>query len=156
LAANPAYLEGLKLLARRELSEKQVRQRLARKGHSAAAIDEAVERLRDERAIDDTRVAEAIARTSTSLKRRGRQRVRMDIERSGIAAAVAKRAVDEVFAGIDDAALLDQAIRRRLRGREMIDSERELHRLYRYLVTQGFEPDRALAALRALYRPRPS
>jgi regulatory protein len=156
LAPNPAYLDGLKLLARRELSEKQVRQRLARKGHAADLIDEAVERLREERAIDDTRVAEAIARTATSVKRRGRQRVRIDIERSGIAAGIAKRAVDEVFAGIDDGALLEQAIRKRLRGREIIDTERELHRLYRYLVAQGFEPERALAALRALYRPRPS
>ncbi len=37
-----AYLEGLKMLARRELSEMQVRQRLARKGHEPQAIDEAV------------------------------------------------------------------------------------------------------------------
>ena len=156
MAANPAYLDGLKLLARRELSEKQVRQRLGRKGHDADAVDEAVARLREERAIDDTRVAEAIARTSTSVKRRGRQRVRLDIERSGIAASVAKRAVADVFAGLDDEALLAAAIRRRLRGRETIDSERELHRLYRYLIAQGFEPERALAALRALYRPQSS
>ena len=35
------YVDGLKMLARRELSEQQVRQRLARKGHDADAIDDA-------------------------------------------------------------------------------------------------------------------
>ena len=71
------YLDGLKMLARRELSEAQVRARLARKQYDADAIDEAVARLRDERAIDDARVAEAIARTETSVRRRGKLRVRM-------------------------------------------------------------------------------
>src|SRR5436190_24387744 len=61
-----AYLDGVKLLARRELSEAQVRQRLARRGHEPGAIDEAVAKLREERALDDVRVAEAIAREQTS------------------------------------------------------------------------------------------
>ncbi|HXI27531.1 MAG TPA: RecX family transcriptional regulator, partial [Vicinamibacterales bacterium] len=101
-----AYLDGVKMLARRELSELQVRQRLARKGHEREAIDEAVARLRDERAIDDARVAEAIARTETSVRRRGKLRVRMQIQRAGISNATAKQAVDQVFEAIDDDALL--------------------------------------------------
>jgi regulatory protein len=148
LAGNP-YLDGLKLLARRELSELQVRQRLARKGHEPDAIDAAIARLRQEHAIDDARVAEAIARTATSIKRRGKLRVRMEIERAGISKDAAKRAVDEVFDGVDDEALLDLALRKRLRGREAIADEREFQRLYRYLLGQGFDPDRVLHALNA-------
>jgi len=49
-------------------------------------------------------VAEAIARTETSLKRRGKLRVRMQIERAGIAKNVAKSATDAVFDGIVDRA----------------------------------------------------
>ena len=48
-----AYLAGLTMLARRELSEAQVRQRLLRKKHSPEAIDAAITRLKSERAIDD-------------------------------------------------------------------------------------------------------
>ncbi len=142
-----AYLDGLKMLGRRELSELQVRQRLARKGHTPEAIDEAVSRLRGERAIDDARLAEAIARTETSVRRRGRLRVRLQIERAGIGRSTAKRAVDDVFDAIDDAELLEASLRKRLRGRESIADDREFQRLYRYLVGQGFEPDRVLAAL---------
>jgi regulatory protein len=148
-----AYVDGLKLLARRELSEQQVRQRLARRGHDEDAIDDAVTRLRAERAIDDARTAEAIARTETTLHRRGKRRVRMQIERAGIASSVAKRAVDETFQSIDVDALLDASLAKRLHGRDTIADERELQRLYRYLVGQGFDPDRVLARLERQHRP---
>src|SRR3954466_7921374 len=114
------YIDGLKMLARRELSELQVRQRLARKGHDRDAIDDAVARLREERAIDDTRVAEAIARTESSLRRRGKVRVRMQIERAGIEKSVARRATEEVFDGIDDDAQIELALKKRLHGRTTI------------------------------------
>jgi regulatory protein len=147
-----AYVDGLKMLARRELSEMQVRQRLARKGHAPQAIDEAVERLRAERALDDNRVADAIARSETSLRRRGKVRVRMQIERAGIAKETAKRAVDEVFGAIDDGALLQSSLSKRLRGRDTIEDDREFQRIYRYLVAQGFESDQVMQALRARRR----
>jgi regulatory protein len=147
-----AYIDGLKMLGRRELSEQQVRQRLARKGHDADQIDEAIAQLREERAIDDERVAETIARTETAVRRRGKLRVRMQIERAGIAKATAKRAVDDVFDAIDDAALLEASLAKRLRGRDTIADDREFQRLYRYLIGQGFESDRALKALNARRR----
>jgi regulatory protein len=144
-----AYVDGLKMLARRELSEMQVRQRLARKGHQPDDVEAAVARLREERAIDDARVAEAIARTQASIRGRGKLRVRMQIERAGIEKATANRAIDEVFAAVDDDALLEAALARRLHGRPTIADDRELQRLYRYLVGQGFESDRILKALNA-------
>lgn len=142
------------MLARRELSELQVRQRLARKGHEPDAIEDAVARLLEERAIDDTRVAEAIARTETAVRKRGKVRVRMQIERAGIATTTAKRAADEAFEGIDGDALLDAALAKRLRGRETFADDREFQRLYRYLVGQGFDSDRALQALNLRKRAR--
>jgi regulatory protein len=149
LAASSAYLDGLTMLARRELSEQQVRQRLARKQHDAAEIDAAIARLREERALDDARVADAIARTETSIRKRGKMRVRLQIERAGIAKEVARGAIDEVFATIDDEALLEASLDKRLHGRDTIADDREFQRLYRYLTGQGFEPDRVLRALQA-------
>jgi regulatory protein len=148
-----AYLDGLKMLARRELSEAQVRRRLARKGYEAGAIDVAVARLREERAIDDARVAETIARTQTALRRRGKLRVRRQIENAGIAAPTARRAIDEVFATLDADALLQASLAKRLRGRETIADEREFRRLYRYLVGQGFDADQVMKALTARRPP---
>lgn len=135
------------MLARRELSEAQVRQRLARRHHPSDAIDSAIERLREERAIDDVRVAESIARTQTSVKGRGERRVRRQIEQAGISSSTARRITREAFSDLDPDALLDESLRKRLRGRTRIADKAELGRLYRYLVGQGFEPDRVLSAL---------
>jgi regulatory protein len=143
-----AYIDALKLLGRRELSEAQIRQRLARRKHDADAIDTAIDRLREERSVDDVRVAEAIARSQTSLRKRGKLRVRLQIERAGIAASTARRVVDEVFADLDGDALLDAALAKRLRLDDDIADDRAFNRLYRYLVGQGFEPDRVMALLR--------
>jgi regulatory protein len=144
-----AYLAGLRMLGRRELSEAQVRQRLARRGHEPDSVDAAVARLRQERAIDDTRVAEAIVRTQSSNRGRGKLRVLREVEGAGIAAAIARRAVDDVFDGLDTDALLQASLAKRLDEREPIADEAEFRRLYRYLIGQGFEADRVIAALKA-------
>lgn len=144
---NPAYIDGLKMLARREQSEAQIRQRLARKGYDPAQIDDAVARLRESRAIDDDRVADAIARTEILLKRHGKLRVRRQIEQAGISKPIAARAVRDGFVDLDPDALLEAALAKRLRGRTTIADDKEFQRLYRYLVAQGFESDRVLATL---------
>ena len=144
-----AYVHGLVLLGRRELSEVQVRQRLARKGYAEEDVDAAVQRLKDERALDDARVAAAIARTEIAVKRHGKMRVRRQIESAGIAPALVKHAVDSAFSEIDDEALLQAALGRRLRSDRSIADTREFQRLYRYLAAKGFESARILEALNA-------
>ncbi|MFN7980752.1 MAG: regulatory protein RecX [Vicinamibacterales bacterium] len=150
------YIDALKMLGRRELSELQIRQRLARKGHAEDEIDDAVRRLKDERALDDRRVAEAIARTEVVIKRRGRSRVLRQIEQAGIPAAVARDAVTDVFGDVDDEALIQAALGKRLRGDRQIADRREFERLFRYLTSQGFESGRILKALNARRAPSTS
>ena len=140
------------MLARRELSEAQLRQRLTRRGHADDQVDTALARLKADRSLDDERGAGALARAETGLRKRGRLRVKRRIEAAGIAPAVAQRAVEDAFRDIDPDALMAAALEKRLRGRTTIADDREFQRLYRFLVSQGFESDRALALLRRLRR----
>ena len=57
-----AYIVALTMLSRRELSEAQIRTRLARREFEADEIEAAVERLRLDGTINDRRVALAAAR----------------------------------------------------------------------------------------------
>jgi regulatory protein len=145
--AETAYLTALQQLARRELSEAQLRQRLSRRGFPSDDIDTAIDRLRQDGSLDDARVAAAIARSQLSIKKRGARRVRREIEAAGITSALAERAVAEVYAEVDADALMAAAIDRRL-GTRRLDDDREMARLYRYLVGQGFDADKAMTALR--------
>jgi regulatory protein len=154
-AAHAAYADAVKMLARRELSEAQVRQRLGRRGHSEMAIDSAVARLREAHAIDDGRVAEAIARNQIATKRRGRRRAEQQILQAGISPDTARSAARTVSESLDTDALLEASLARRRRGADREIDEKEFGRLYRYLVGQGFEPDRVVAILRKHQRRPP-
>jgi regulatory protein len=147
--SDPAYVAALRMLAQRELSEAQIRQRLARRGHDRDLIDAAIARLKSENNIDDARVAALIAQSETTRRKRGRLRVKRQIEAAGIAPSIAQQAIDEAFRSIDVDALMAAALERRLRGGQSIGDEKEFQRLYRYLCAQGFEPDCVLALLRA-------
>lgn len=147
-----AYTDALRLLAARELSEAQLRHRLARRGHDTDAIDAAVSRLKANRALDDARVAAVMARSEVGLRKRGKLRVRRRIEAAGISRAIAERAVDETFRDVDGDALMAAALDKRLRGRTSIEDDREFQRLYRFMVGQGFEPDRVLTLLKSRRR----
>jgi regulatory protein len=147
-----AYVTALKLLAGRELSEAQVRQRLARREYEADDIDAAVARLKAERALDDTRVAGAIARRETSFRKRGKLRVKLALTRAGINRDVARQALDAHFAALDAEALIGAALAKRLRGRQTLEDDKEFARLYRYLAGQGFDNEEIRRALGALRR----
>ena len=155
-----AYTQALTWLARRELSERQVRERLARREFDEESIDAAVTRLKTERAIDDRRVALACARSAVRLKGRGRERVRRSIESLGISRDLARAAVDEVFTEIDESALIARALDKRwprpaaATTGSSADSEppapdrREIQRIYQSLLRQGFPADRVMQAIR--------
>ena len=144
-----AYTVALTLLSARELSESQLRSRLKRRKFDADDIDSAVDRLKENRALNDRRVAVAIARMESSIKRRGRARVIQKIRQAGIDGETADDAVREVFQDVDESDLLDQALERKLRGKtvkELDDKGRA--RIMRALVGQGFSFEAVMKRLR--------
>jgi regulatory protein len=153
-AAQAAYFDAVKMLSRRELSEAQVRQRLARRGHSETSIESAIARLREAHAIDDVRVAEAIARNQIATRRRGARRAERHIVQAGIPPAIARRATRAASETVDPDAQIEISLSKRLRGGKQLTDEKTFRRLYRYLVGQGFEPERVLAILRKHQRTR--
>jgi len=143
-----AYVKALGLLARRELAEAQLRTRLAKRKFTDDEIDAAMTRLRRERALDDRRTALACARTQVRIKHRGRARVVRHIEALGINRDIAREAVADVFAELDENALLEQALDRRLRHGLSLSDPAVFRRVHRYLIGQGFDPGRVTELLR--------
>ena len=144
-----AYITALTLLGRRELSARQLRDRLARRQFDAAEIETVIERLERDRTLDDRRVALASARMAATIKGRGRRRVLQYVQQLGVSSELAAAAVNEVFADVDEAASLDRAIDKRLKGTSIgaLDT-RGKARLVRQLIGQGFEPAAVFARLR--------
>lgn len=145
-----AYADGLKLLGRRELSVADMRSRLLDREHTADETEAAIARLVETGALDDRRVARAHARTASKVKGRGRVRVTRELQAMGIARDVIAEAVAEVFGDIDERAMIDRAIQKKLRGGRKPASIQERARLFQYLMRQGFTPAGISAALRRI------
>jgi regulatory protein len=143
-----AYVTALRLLARRELSEAQVRTRLARREFAPDEIDTAVVRLQGERALDDRRTALACARTEAHVKRHGRLRAVRTVEALGIDRELARTAVAEAFREVDENVVIQQVLERRLRYGASLDDPATLRRVHRYLLAQGFDAGTVNVALR--------
>jgi regulatory protein len=144
-----AYITALTMLSRRELSETQIRTRLARKQFEDDEIEAAVERLRQEGTLNDRRVALAAARIESTMRHRGRSRVLQKLRSLGIDGEVAEAAVNEVFEEVDEGVLLDRALARRLRGQPPQDlDDKGRARLVRGLAAQGFPFDAIMRRLR--------
>ena len=136
------------MLARRELSVAQVRERLGRKGFDAAAVQEAISRLVTAGTLDDLRVARAVARTRANVKRQGRSRVVRELATIGISRDIAQQVITEVFGDLDEAALLDDALSRRLRGSVTLSDPAARRRVFAALVRQGFSPEAISRAIK--------
>jgi regulatory protein len=145
-----AYTDALRLLAGRELSVAELRARLLDRDHNPEDADLAVERLRQEGALNDERVARAYARTAIDIKGRGRLRIARELHEKGIAREVVTAALAEVFGELDERSLVSKALQKKLRGRPKPTTPSELARLYQYLMRQGFSPAVVADELRRL------
>jgi regulatory protein len=145
-----AYTVALALLSARELSETQLRLRLARRKLDSDDIDTAIDRLKADGTLNDRRVAVAVARLESAIKHRGRARVMQKVRQAGIDADTAEDAVREVFEDVDETALLDRALERRLRGKTPRElDEKGRARIVRGLVAQGFRLEAVLKRLKS-------
>jgi regulatory protein len=140
----------LTLLARREISVASLRTRLLGRGFAADDVDEVVTRLTRDGTLDDRRTAAAAAHLEGAIRMRGRRRVLQKVRALGIQPDVARAAVDSVFEDVDETALLDRAIAKRLNGKDPDTLDRAaMGRLVRGLVGQGFTADQIFRRLRA-------
>jgi regulatory protein len=145
-----AFTVALSLLSARELSETQLRARLTRRKLDPDDIDAAIARLKEDGTLDDRRVAVALARIESAIRHRGRARVLQKVRQAGIDGDVAEDAVRKVFEEVDEHALLDRALERRLRGKSARDlDEKGRARVVRGLVAQGFRLEAILKRLKA-------
>lgn len=150
-SSHAAYLVALRWLSARELTESQVRQRLQERNFSSEAVALAIDRLLQQRALDDRRTALSIARTEATIRHRGPHRVLRRLLATGIDREVARAVVREVFEDLNEHDLMRRALAKRLRpGSGQVGDGAERRRLQAYLVRQGF----ASSAVAALLRER--
>jgi regulatory protein len=147
---NRAKQQAYRLLAYKNRTAHELRDRLRERGLAAPVIDEVVRQLEAQGYIDDRRLALDWARYRVQTKPVGRRRLAWELQQRGLDAALVDEVIREVYAEVDESSLLQQALHKRLRGRGAAPSAQERQRLRRYLARQGFDIEVIDAALRGV------
>jgi regulatory protein len=143
-----ARTTALLLLGRRELSSRQLRDRLRRKGFPDDVIDQAFTDLQSSGALDDTRAARARARHDLVVRRHGRARVLRQVQAMGVDGDTAREAVSAAFDDVDEGQMIEEALSRRLRNAPFPTDPQALRRLAGWLLRQGFDAAKVQQVLR--------
>lgn len=136
---------AMDLLARREHSVAELRERLLRRfGAEADAVEPELARLVDERLLDDTRFAEACVRMHRN-RGHGPLRVLHELARRGVDSGLAEQVVASRDA---EWIALARAWRKRRFGAAMPTGAAEWQRQARHLQGRGFDAEQVQQALR--------
>jgi regulatory protein len=144
-----AHEAALRLLGPRALSESELRAKLAARGHGAAAIERVLGALRRVGLVDDLALARAVLRHRSVSPGLGRERLVAELERRGVAAAVAVTAWDELAAAaeLDDATTLSRRAAALVASAGAAPDRRARARMYTALRRAGFDDDAVRAEL---------
>jgi regulatory protein len=137
------YDRALNMLALRARSSRELYRQLVRKGEPAEYVDAALGRLRAAGLLDDDAFAHQFARSKALGAGMSRRRIQQELARRGVPRDVGDGAVADVFAeeGLDEAAVVAQAARKKLRSLRNVDEATRTRRLYAFLARRGYDPD---------------
>jgi regulatory protein len=146
------YDRALDLLALRARSAAELRQKLIRKGEPALAVEEAIERLKAQRLLDDAEFARQFARLKVVGAGASRRRVASELARKGVDRHVVDAAIDDLAEreGIDLSSAVHKVAEKKWKSLSRLDGATATRRLYGFLARRGFNPDEIRSAMQAL------
>ncbi len=140
---------AVKLLAAKPRSVEELRERLLEKGWAdEAAVDYALEKLKEYGYLDDERFAFGFASYRVKQKPVGRQRLARDLQTKKISKETADAALELVYQETPEEELIAQAIDKRVRLRGRPTTRQETKSLYDHLLRLGFSYDLIIRKVR--------
>lgn len=146
------------LLNFRERSEKEMSERLRRKGFSPEIIHAVLEELKEKQIIDDKKFAQNFTESKLkSSKMIGEQRIQQELYKKGIKNETAKAMLQKIKDENPETVLSEderayQSLLKRKTQIKEIDPRTLKRRLYGYLLRKGFSYDSVEKALHRLSR----
>jgi len=143
-----AYEAAINLLSYRPRSEKEMRQRLRRRGVAPDVIDETVARLHASHYLDDAAFAQFWRESRENLSPRSARLIRSELLSKGVDAGTATATVE----GLDDEEAAYRAASKRLKSLRGDDYDLFRRRLGGFLTRRGFSYDVVRRTLERCWR----
>lgn len=139
---------AIQFIAHRPRSEREVRDRLRKRGYSSEAIEIAVEKVRGWNYLDDKSFAEFWVENRVRHRPRGARMLASELRQKGVDREVIDNVLEETELN-EDAAALDLA-RKRLPRLSSLEPQTRERRLSQYLARRGYDWGTVRTAVRAV------
>ena len=136
-----AYVAAMRLLNYRLRTEKELRQRLQKKGLSVDAIGRAIDKLTSLGLVDDLRFAEAFVSSKIASKPIGKRELERKLREKGVPKETAMRALSAIDKDETQLELALQAAETKMRSLDRYDSKKRREKLVSFLARRGFDWD---------------
>lgn len=132
---------ALALLTRRSYTRRQLEEKLRKKDFPPQAISQVINECLAKGYVDDYAYALRFAEGGLKRKGWGPGRVELELRNKGVGAEERRRALEEIFGGVDQAALARDLLRKKRRGSAENDPLKEKRRLAGFLSRRGFSAE---------------
>lgn len=140
------------LLKFRLRSNREITERLKKKGFDEDTIREAVVFLNEKRFLDDELFARLWAE-SRAKKNLGARRIKEELKAKGIDKSLIEENLKKIKSDYPEEAIVREIIEERMKRLKNIEPVKAKSRLYAYLMRRGFSPDIVLENLNRLCMP---
>ncbi|MGB9867223.1 MAG: regulatory protein RecX [Bacillota bacterium] len=142
--------DALRALSYRQLTGEELRQRLLRRGHPEAAVEECLTRLREIGYLDERQFARDFVESRSRVRPVGRRKLVAELESKGIPREVVQEEVDRALPEEREQELAIKLAMKKAVGCKEPDRGKLCRRVYRFLVQRGFSGELAVRALAEL------
>lgn len=133
--------KAYRYLAGRAHSEKELRDKLLRKGFEETQVDGVMAELKEVGYLDDARFACTFAQSRLRNKPMGAFLLRRELQQKGVAGPLIDEAIKDAYAGVDEEELAADLVRRRASRYRDLEQDKRKKRLYDFLRRRGFRWD---------------
>lgn len=134
---------------RRGHSVYEMRQALERRCDDGALVRRVLDRLKQEKLLDDARYSLEFARSRARNRKQGRFRIVRELRARGVPERHIEVALNEAFGETDERELLRKRIERKLRLLRGPLDEKKRASMYHSLLRAGFQADEIRAELKS-------
>ena len=136
---------AVKLLGFCDRSEKEIREKITKKGYSETECEEAIAFCRSYGYLDDGRYAEHFVNDSVNLKKHGKARIKMELRQKGIDESLIEDAISSIE---DESEMLKSEMERRFGGYDFTDKKVK-NKVFNFFMRRGFSARDILNAMNA-------
>ena len=133
-------LKAANYCAYQERSPKQVMEKMIHWGLSEGKADQLLAELKEENFINEKRFATAFSRGKFYQNKWGKIKIRVHLQQHNIAEDITETALSEISDNDYHALIQTLCDQKWIRDKEQ-DLYRKKHKVARYLINKGFEPD---------------